>query len=184
VNEWEDEYEAEHLLESIDEYDEDEAQKIKEEITYYRKYVWRHYFNRITETEISLAQIEALLEDYNPRKTKYRALKKWITAGVELAKKGFDYTKYDYPDILDEDFYDNGEQSPYVYIKFVWSHEGQIGKGIATSMSDQVSNFGLIPLTETAAVTKENIEDPLKQFGITKTFYEWMSEMQNLHHQF
>ena len=99
-----------------------------------------------------------------------------MARAIEIHRSGFNFREADCPFIIPEDFYNNGELEPYRYIRFIWSSEDALGKGVTSSICENAGNIGIIPLLEFEIVNKKDLSDPLKLFGKATTFYNWLSD--------
>ena len=182
-NEWDEEAHIEYVEEELantEEYgtelDEDEIKELRQSITYYRKHAVGQYAKKVHKNEISVATFAQRLKDYKPRKSKYRRFKNWMISALEIHRLGFNFRDADCPFIIPEDFYNNGELEPYRYIRFIWSSEDPLGKGVTNSICENAGNIGIIPLVEFEIVNEKDISNPSKFFGKATTFYNWLSD--------
>lgn len=176
------EMELEHIVETLEyhrvhkdnDLSEDELEDYQSTIRYYGNVV-AGYLNRIRKIESCPTNLRQKLNQWKPRKEKYKELKNWMLEGIGLYDQGVNFHDLFLPQQIAENYFRNGETHPYDYCHFIWSDTDFLGSGLESRISDEGSNLGLIPLVETQYVNQHNFEHANKLFGISDKFCDWMS---------
>ena len=176
------EMELEHLVETVEyhrvhkdtDLSDEELEEYQCTIRYYSNVV-NSYADRIRNHDCRPMELQEKLNQYKPRKEKYKALKNWMLEGIQFYHQGVNFHDFFLPQQIAENYFRNSEIHPYDYCHFIWSDTDFLGSGLESQISYEGSNLGLIPLVETRYVNQHNIEHAKKLFGISDQFCDWMS---------